>query len=673
MPLSGAERARRYRQKKKQNDEEYANYLTKERARYHKRKERGDVKLVSEMTDREKRGTRRTWRLQKQRQRRKIKDLENLNTPPTSPPGPFPIRLNNHSNRQRVRKDRAKAYREIDKLRNKVTEQKKLIERYRKRLYRQSQRQQDLESPRTKTKYQLKGQRVSEHTRRQLLFHNALLKGFIEKYRQAKSEKAKKTLSHVFRSDMLKKYRLQTMAKKQLKLTQRQLKPDDNSGKEFQRKPRRSRIIQEMKADIESFLCREENSRMKAGKKSTKTQLGMKRQVYLLSDSLKNLHLKFLAENPRRKMSYALFCRLKPFFVRHATHRDRETCLCKRHENLQFKVNKLKQLGYLRTTDMMTLASDVTCNTDKIDCMYRTCECCKTKNTRFDQFIPGEMVEWYEWQTRKVEKPSRNVIDNETRYVSVTSKEKVKGTMQQLVDEFGAELNLCCKHLYNIAHQYKAVRTLKQKLTDKDILLHVDFSENFGCKNASEIQSMHFGASQKQISLHTGVMYSRKGPTSFCTISDNLKHGPSGIWGHLKPILQLAKDENASVENLYVLSDGPKTQYRCRENFFLLTKIPLEMGFKTVNWNFLEAGHGKGAPDGIGAVIKRTADTFVLQGGDITNARDLFTTLSNKELAVKLFLIEDDAITALEECLKAKAVKSVAGTIKIPQVTTYTL
>ena len=79
--------------------------------------------------------------------------------------------------------------------------------------------------------------------------------------------------------------------------------------------------------------------------------------------------------------------------------------------------------------------------------------------------------------------------------MSVTSKEKVKGTMQQLVDELGAELNLCCKHLYNIAHQYKAVRTLKQKLTDKDILLHVDFSENFGCKNASEIQSMHFGAS----------------------------------------------------------------------------------------------------------------------------------------------------------------------------------
>jgi len=131
------------------------------------------------------------------------------------------------------------------------------------------------------------------------------------------------------------------------------------------------------------------------------------------------------------------------------------------------------------------------------------------------------------------------------------------------------------------------------------------------------------------------------------------------LWGHLIPILQLAKDENASVENLYVLSDGPTTQYRCRENFFLLTKIPLKMVFKTVNWNFIETGHGKGAPDGIGAVIKRTADTFVLQGEDITNARDLFTTWSNKELAVKLFLIEDDAITALEECLKAKAVKSV--------------
>lgn len=35
------------------------------------------------------------------------------------------------------------------------------------------------------------------------------------------------------------------------------------------------------------------------------------------------------------------------------------------------------------------------------------------------------------------------------------------------------------------------------------------------------------------------------------------------------------------------------------------------------SWNYYEAGHGKGAPDGIGGVTKRTADRLVAEGKDI--------------------------------------------------------
>jgi hypothetical protein len=49
----------------------------------------------------------------------------------------------------------------------------------------------------------------------------------------------------------------------------------------------------------------------------------------------------------------------------------------------------------------------------------------------------------------------------------------------------------------------------------------MDFSENNGCKFDKEIQSMHFGVSQRQISLHTGVAYIKKTVTkrkiSCCT------------------------------------------------------------------------------------------------------------------------------------------------------------
>lgn len=38
-----------------------------------------------------------------------------------------------------------------------------------------------------------------------------------------------------------------------------------------------------------------------------------------------------------------------------------------------------------------------------------------------------------------------------------------------------------------------------------EVMVHVDFAENYDCKLNREIQSMHFGASKRQITLHTGI------------------------------------------------------------------------------------------------------------------------------------------------------------------------
>ena len=73
----------------------------------------------------------------------------------------------------------------------------------------------------------------------------------------------------------------------------------------------------------------------------------------------------------------------------------------------------------------------------------------------------------------------------------------------------------------------------------------MDFSENYSCKYQKEIQSVHFGASQKQISLHTGVAYTKVATIPFATVSDNLKHGLPAIWAHLAVILNYLKETTA--------------------------------------------------------------------------------------------------------------------------------
>lgn len=44
----------------------------------------------------------------------------------------------------------------------------------------------------------------------------------------------------------------------------------------------------------------------------------------------------------------------------------------------------------------------------------------------------------------------------------------------------------------------------------------------------------------------------------------------------------------------------------------------------SLTWNYSESGHGKGAPDGVGGTLKRTADQLIAEGKDLATFQDLF-------------------------------------------------
>ena len=71
MPLSAAERAKRYRDKIKSDPARHEEYIQNERDRYKARRDRGDFDL-SQKTERERRQIRRTWR-ETERERRQIR------------------------------------------------------------------------------------------------------------------------------------------------------------------------------------------------------------------------------------------------------------------------------------------------------------------------------------------------------------------------------------------------------------------------------------------------------------------------------------------------------------------------------------------------------------------------------------------------------------------------
>ena len=117
-----------------------------------------------------------------------------------------------------------------------------------------------------------------------------------------------------------------------------------------------------------------------------------------------------------------------------------------------------------------------------------------------------------------------------------------------------------------------------------------------------------------------------------------------------------------------MFSDGPCTQYRQKGNVFLFSTELDKRGLRGT-WNFFESSHGKGAPDGVGAALKRSADNLISHGRDIINAYELFKALSETDTSIKLYFIENEAV---EQALQRmpSTIPPVPGTMRIHQVIT---
>ncbi|CAG4984789.1 unnamed protein product [Parnassius apollo] len=105
--------------------------------------------------------------------------------------------------------------------------------------------------------------------------------------------------------------------------------------------------------------------------------------------------------------------------------------------------------------------------------------------------------------------------------------------------------------------------------------------------------------------------------------------------------------------------------------YILASRLQQEVSnVKKFTWNYSESGHGKGAPDGIGATCKRTADAVVATGGDIDNLESFVEAIQRRCSAITLFTIDDKAIQELTDGLQNETVnlKSFNGTLKIHQV-----
>jgi hypothetical protein len=115
---------------------------------------------------------------------------------------------------------------------------------------------------------------------------------------------------------------------------------------------------------------------------------------------------------------------------------------------------------------------------------------------------------------------------------------QLEAKMIAVAELFEAQLVDFAAHWFRYIHQCQQIRSVRECVGPRELVVHIDFSENYTEKYAREVQATHFGY-REQVVLHQGVAYMNgKSPIAFVTAFDSPKKTAPAIAAHLEVALR---------------------------------------------------------------------------------------------------------------------------------------
>ncbi|KAJ4446138.1 hypothetical protein ANN_12830 [Periplaneta americana] len=162
-------------------------------------------------------------------------------------------------------------------------------------------------------------------------------------------------------------------------------------------------------------------------------------------------------------------------------------------------------------------------------------------------------------------------------------------------------------HCYVKKKQSAYFRMLLDNASDTEVLLQVDFSENYSIIHQNEVQSAHW--SHDQVTLFTACFWYKDKVKSYVIVSDYMTHDKYAVAQFVNVLVDELKSFAPNVRILNIFSDGAAQHFKQRFTLSLATTAPVP-----INWHFFATSHGKGAVDGIGGTVKRNVFDGVRAG-----------------------------------------------------------
>ena len=230
------------------------------------------------------------------------------------------------------------------------------------------------------------------------------------------------------------------------------------------------------------------------------------------------------------------------------------------------------------------------------------------------------------------------------------------------------------EHVDRLKTQYAQIRLLKQNLPQDHAVVHMDFKENYACRNVDEIQSAYFN--QTCVTLYPVVVYytgdEQLKHSSIVLISDTLAHNAASVAAFLDTVVFEVRRIVPYVKVIHYWTDSPTSQYRNKLIFDIVANHYSLYNCAAV-WNYFEAGHGKGPCDGLSGTVKRMADTAIKTGKVmIQDADDFFAWANEKSTFVHVTFKFISEVTINEKVSQiadySDKLRPIKGTMKLHAV-----
>lgn len=564
----------------------------------------------------------------------------------------FPQRANGP--RMRISKQLMKAKKEIKELKEKNEALKRMYKSNKRQLQRNKKRYADTpNTPRSKAAKLIQDLKLtpeqSKTVQKELVFANVVCEEITKTAHKA-PQKTKKALRNILSGNILKKYRCVSKFGAKTGMCRNKIAKVDTKCIDIQ-KISRCREIAAQRNRVIAFFERDDNSRNMPGKADcVKSIDGTKSQKRVLTDYLSSLFSKFMSENPKAKLSFSSFCRIRPQRICLTSCITRDTCLCTKHQNISLTLKAARKHNV-----------DTTINPEKM--LERKDEIMKSveNDVKDDTIVVGQ------WK--------RVTVETKGQKKSVMKIVDEQMTKAEFVGHIKTQVAAFEEHSDRIKTQYKEMKCLKENLPENHCIVHMDFAENYSCKSVQEIQSAYWN--QTSVTLHPIVIYYKvPGSTemlhkSIVVISDEMGHNSASVLTFMDTLIPEIKQLNSATTCIHYWTDSPTSQYRNKVIFHTVANHNSLFGLEAT-WNYWEAGHGKGPCDGLGGTVKRMADDAVKSGKvAIQDTSDFYAWTQSPHCTMKsvkfIFVSTERCQEKAIEIGKLK-LKPISGTMKIHAV-----